>query len=383
MTSKPDLPWHPAVPDTPNAPADDVRGFSIGGKVWLERPFALAPMSGVTDTAFRRMVQLASRGTVGLFVTEFISIDGLTADNVLARTRMLFDPELERPISVQIFGANPKRMAEAARVAADRGAQIVDINCGCPAPRVVRRGGGAELMRQPELLARLVQATVEAVDVPVTVKIRSGWDEADRNAVQIARLAEDAGAAMVAVHGRTRVQLYAGDPDWSLVAQVAQAVKIPVVGSGDIASAQDALDRLRTSGCAGVMIGRGAIMNPWIFGQIDDLVAGRAPREPDNAERLALLRGFAAMMAEIMPDYAIPGRLKQLLARLTKGMPHGMLLRGRVLREPTTALMFEWIERFFEAADNGTLDAFAEAARARNDQRPWTARGADGSGCGG
>ena len=365
MANKPDLPWQPPSTVAPDSPADWVQGFSIGDQVQVERPFILAPMSGVTDTSFRCMVQKASRGTVGMFVTEFISIEGLRRLDVMARTRMAFDPVLERPLAVQIFGADLKHMVQAAKVVQESGAHILDINCGCPAPKVVRRGGGAEMMRQRDRLARLVEATVEAVDIPVTVKIRSGWCQDSINAVDVARTVERAGATMLAVHGRTRVQLYSGVPDWELISEVVEAVQIPVVGSGYINCAEVALDRLRESGCAAVMIGRAAIMNPWIFGQIDELISGRAPTRPSNRDRLALLHDFHDQMVanEAMPEKAIPGRLKQLLSRLVKSIPHGMLLRSRVLRARSSAEMFEWIEGFFEAADAGQVAVWAEQAR--------------------
>ncbi|MSP90279.1 MAG: tRNA dihydrouridine synthase DusB [Myxococcales bacterium] len=340
-------------------------GFDIGGQVRVAHPFVLAPMSGVTDTAFRRMVQSASGGTVGLLVTEFISIEGLTRTNLKAMMRMAFNPIAERPLSVQIFGADADRMASAARIIEAAGAQIVDINCGCPAPKVVRKGGGAELMRQSDHLAHLVESTVAATKLPVTVKIRSGWSADTVNAVDVARKVEAAGAAMVAVHGRTRLQLYTGEADWSVVQAVAAAVRIPVLGSGDVATAEEALWRLQTCGAAGVMIGRAAIMNPWIFGQIDDLVAGRPARAITNQHRLEALRHFRDMMAERMPDRVIPGRLKQFLARMTKGFAHGTVLRERAMRAQTTAEMFEWIEGFFDAVDHDRLDAWVETARSR------------------
>lgn len=346
-----------------HGPQTDILPFTVGQNVRVERPFVLAPMSGVTDSAFRRMVGLASGTGVGLYVTEFISIEGLTRANMKSAARLAFDPSVEKPLSVQIFGGEIERMASAAQIAEEAGAQIVDINCGCPAPKVVKRGGGAELLRQCDHLARLVEKTVAAVKVPVTVKIRSGWSQDSINAVQIAQMVERAGAQMVAVHGRTRLQLYTGLADWNVVADVAANVKIPVIGSGDVTTAEEAIWRARTPGISGVMIGRAAIMNPWIFGQIDDLVAGRPMRTVDGAERLRVLRAFALMAAERIPEHAIPGRLKQVLARMTKGMEYGSLLREKAMRAQTTAAMFEWIERFFAAADAGELESWASGAR--------------------
>ena len=359
MANKPDLPIVAPAALAPSGPQDWVSGFDIGASLRVTRPFALAPMSGVTDTAFRRMVQSASGGGVGLFVTEFIAIEGLSRQNLMARTRMAFDPETERPLAVQVFGADVNGMVEAARLVQKSGAQLFDINCGCPAPKVVRRGGGAGLMRDPELLARMIEAVTRSVPIPVTVKIRSGWDEDSVNAVEVARRCEQAGAAMIAIHGRTRKQLYSGAPDWDIIEEVARSVSVPVIGSGDISSASQALSRLANSACAGVMIGRSAINNPWIFGQIQDRIGGRRERQPDNAERLRVLRAFHLWMQGHMPPRAIPGRLKQLLSRLTKGFPSGMLLRARVLREPTAERMFVCIESFFEALEAGRVEDWA------------------------
>ncbi len=233
----------------------------------------------------------------------------------------------------------------------------------CQKCKVVKRGGGAELMRQCDTLARLVERTVNAVKVPVTIKIRSGWGADSINAVQVAKMCEEAGAQMICVHGRTRLQLYTGEADWGVVADVAANVRVPVVGSGDVTTAQEAIWRARTPGVAGVMIGRAAIMNPWIFGQIDDLIQGKPERVVDGAERLRVLRAFAEMAAERIPEHAIPGRLKQVLARMTKGMEFGSLLRERAMRAQTTEEMFDWIERFFVAADAGELETWAVGAR--------------------
>ncbi len=362
MANAPDLTHAEDTEPPPPGVQDYVRPLHIG-PVAVARPFALAPMSGVTDSAFRRTVQRASGGTVGLLVTEFISIEGLTRKNLKSAMRMAFDPVIERPLSVQIFGAEIDRMVEAARMVADSGAQIVDINCGCPAPKVVRRGGGAELLRQSDHLARLVEATAGAVSIPVTVKIRSGWSADTINAVDNARRCEAAGAKMIAVHGRTRMQMYTGDADWTIVDAVARAVSVPVFGSGDVASAAEALGRLRTTQAAGVMIGRAAIMNPWIFGQIDDAVRGLAVREVAPDDRLQLLRYFRDLQRERVPEHAVPGRLKQLLARMTKGFAHGTLLRERAMRAATTDEMFGWIESFFAALQTGGLHQWCERAR--------------------
>jgi len=262
-------------------------------------------------------------------------------------------------LSVQIFGADVERMADAARVVEEAGADVVDVNCGCPAPKVVRRGGGADLLKEPDKLARIVEATRAAVKIPVTVKIRSGWDEQSLNAVDIARKAEAAGAAMIAVHGRTRTQLYRGQADWEIVADVKQAVRIPVLGSGDVVTAEAGLARLRDSGVDGVMIGRGAILNPWIFGQIMNLITGEAPHVTTLKDRQDAIVSYRWMLAEQMPPRGVQGRLKQLLARLTKGMPYGTVAREAVMRLTDPDEIVARLADFFEALREERIERWA------------------------
>src|SRR5262245_26988581 len=248
-------------------------------------------MSGVTDCAFRCLVRACSGDAVGLVVSEFIAAEGLSRDNAKSLAMLRFK-EHERPISIQIFGSDVDRMVRAAVIAEDAGADIVDVNCGCPAPKVVRRGGGAELMRQAPQLRAILRGIRAAIQVPMTLKVRSGWDEASLNALEIAKLAEDEGAAMIAVHGRTRVQLYSGEADWEIVRGVRGQLAIPVIGSGDVTSPERALARLGGKYADGVMIGRGALENPWIFAQIAEVAAGRTPRIPTPPERVEALELF-------------------------------------------------------------------------------------------
>src|SRR6185369_707835 len=218
------------------------------GPIVTRNNLILSPMSGVTDCAFRTTVLEASgREAVGLLVSEFVAAEGLSRDNAKTVAMLRYE-EAERPFSIQIFGADVDRMVRAAEMVEEIGADIVDINCGCPAPKVVRRGGGAQLMRTPDVLRDILVAVRAAVPVPVTVKIRAGWDDRSRNAVEVARVVEGEGAAMLAVHGRTRLQLYTGQSDWNLIGEVQAAVRIPVVGSGDITSADEAVRRLRETG---------------------------------------------------------------------------------------------------------------------------------------
>jgi len=306
--------------------------FNIG-PVRIAPNLVLAPMSGITDSAFRRTIREANPDAVGLVVTELISIEGLVRRNRESLHMLALDPA-EGPVSMQLFGSEPEPMGEAARMAADSGAAVIDINCGCPVPKVVKQGGGAELMRRPLQLARLVRAARRAASVPVTVKIRAGWDEATRNAVEIARVAESEGAAMISVHGRTRTQLYTGSCDWQLIGEVKRAVRIPVVGSGDVKAPQQALERLQDSAVDGVMIGRGVLTNPWIFRQVADLRAGREINPPQATCAWALIARLVVRLAQIDPKRAL-GRSRGLVCRMTRGFPDSASLRERAGRAPS------------------------------------------------
>ena len=251
------------------------------GSVALDHRYALAPMAGMTDTAFRRLVK--ARGGCGLVVTEMVSSEGLVRgiDRTLEYAEYT---EAERPVSIQIFGGDPGKMAAAAQVVETMKADIVDVNMGCPVPKIAKHNAGCSLMREPAHAVRIVRAMTDAVDIPVTVKMRAGWDSASINAPSMARMMEDAGAAAVAVHGRTAKQSYSGDSDWELISTVAAAVAIPVLGSGDCVTPQQMVERSR-AGVAGVLVGRGALRNPWIFQQAAALAAGREVREISLAER--------------------------------------------------------------------------------------------------
>ena len=234
------------------------------GAVSLDHPVALAPMAGMTDTAFRRLVK--RHGGCGLVVTEMVSSEGLVRgiDRTLEYAEYT---EEERPVSIQIFGGDPKVMADAAQIVEGMGADIIDINMGCPVPKIAKHNAGCSLMREPSHAAGVVKAMVDAVRIPVTVKMRAGWNDKEINAPTLARMVEDAGASAVAVHGRTAAQSYTGESDWTLIARVAESVGIPVFGSGDCVEPEQVLDRLARSAVAGVLVGRGALRNPWIFAQ--------------------------------------------------------------------------------------------------------------------
>jgi nifR3 family TIM-barrel protein len=275
-------------------------------------------MSGVTNIAFRRLIKQLNPGAVGLVVTEFISIEGMTRGNAQSMQMMRYAEE-ERPISIQIFGHEISRMVDAAKMVEDSGANIVDINCGCPVPKVVKKGGGCELMRQPEHLARMLAAVKRAVSIPLTVKIRAGWDNRSRNAVEIARIAEDAGVSMLAIHGRSRQDLYRGEADWEIIEEVAESLHIPVVGSGDVVDKTTA-DRVLQGKIAGIMIGRGALANPWIFGDIHAERCGRTPEARPVDAIVDVLEHYQRLLQEEMSDKAALGRLKQLASQATRSV---------------------------------------------------------------
>jgi tRNA-dihydrouridine synthase B len=299
------------------------------GSVHATTNLVLAPMSGVTDSAFRRIVKHCSGDGVGLLVSEFVAAEGLTRDN--AKTlRMLRYLESERPISIQIFGADVDRMVRAARMVEDAGADVVDINCGCPAPKVVKRGGGAQLLREPDRLTEIVRETVRSVRIPVTVKIRSGWDDASLNAGEIARRVEEAGASMLAVHGRTRVQLYSGRADWGVVATVREMLGIPVLGSGDVTTPAQAVELLARGAADGLMIGRAAMSNPWIFAQIADTAAGRPVLAPDATALVDALTVFRDALRETLPDHAFIGRYRGIACHFVKGMRGSAAARAAI-----------------------------------------------------
>ena len=271
------------------------------GSVTLESPFALAPMAGMTDTAFRRLVK--RRGGCGLVVTEMVSSEGLVRgiDRTLEYAEYT---EEERPVSIQIFGGAPEKMAEAARIVEGLGADIVDVNMGCPVPKIAKHQAGCSLMRTPEHAATVVAAMTEAVSIPVTVKMRAGWDDDHVNAPAVAGLMEQAGAAAVAVHGRTAEQSYSGRSDWGLIDDVARAVSIPVFGSGDCVAPQDAVDRMRDTVVAGVLVGRGALRNPWIFEQAHRLRCGETAFSVPSEDRGRFLLTYIDLLLSEGQDEA-------------------------------------------------------------------------------
>jgi tRNA-dihydrouridine synthase B len=309
-------------------------------------PTFLSPMAGLTDSVFRRLIKRL--GGCGLVMTEFTSAEGLTR-NSLKSKRMLFYHEEERPVTAQLFGADPERLAEATRMVEDLGFDAIDLNLGCPAKKVVKACGGSALLRETRLLEQILRTIREATAMPFTIKIRAGWDETEIVAVQVGKMAEDIGVDAVAFHARTRVQGFSGHSNWSLIGELKSYLRIPVIGNGDIVTPDDAFRMKKETGCDGVMIGRGALSNPWIFRQIDELQSGIPVTQPDVADKYQLIKSYFRLLFEEETPGAI-GKMKQFASWFTHAIPHGAALRKSIYESQSESEVMARIEEFFQNA---------------------------------
>ena len=297
------------------------------GNVELKNAIALAPMAGVTDLPFRL---LCKEQGCGLMYTEMVSAKALLYKNRNTKPLLETRPE-EEPVAVQLFGSDPEIMSEMALQLEEGPYAIIDVNMGCPVPKIVNNGEGSALMKDPKLVEQILTALVRAIDKPVTVKIRKGFDDDHVNAVEIAKIAEACGVAAVAVHGRTRAQYYSGQADWDIIAQVKDAVKIPVIGNGDVDSPEKAKAILEQTGCDGVMIGRAAEGNPWIFREVVSyLTDGTIPARPTNREKRELILRHAALQLEYKGEYTGVREMRKHLSWYTVGMPHSAHFRQTI-----------------------------------------------------
>jgi nifR3 family TIM-barrel protein len=333
-----------------NVGASVVTGASVPdrvmiGDIQIAPATVLAPMAGVTDTVFRRFIR--NLGGCGLIMTEFTSADGVLRAKDQKAKRYLHFYEDEHPISAQLFGSDPQVMAEAARMVEGLGFDLVDLNLGCPAKKVVKCNGGSGLLRDLPAIGRIFEAVRAAIKIPFTVKFRAGWDDENIICVELAKMAEDCGLCAVALHARTREQGYSGQARWEWIAAVKQAVKIPVIGNGDVRTPEDACAIVTQTGCDAVMIGRTAPANPWIFRQITQYTAKGSYEEPAEADRYQMIRTYFQMLIEEeLPDAV--GKMKQFASWFTHGVAGGAALRKGIYESKNAPEILARVEQFFE-----------------------------------
>jgi len=318
------------------------------GPVSLDPPLILAPMAGITDHVYRLMLRRI--GGVGLVTMEFISSEAITRGSARQLRKLLFSEE-ERPLSIQIYGSDPVRMAAAAEIVEELHPDVCDINMGCPANKVLKGCAGAALMGDLDLARRIIREVRSRLTIPLTVKFRLGLDESRRNFLELGRICEGEGAAAVALHGRTARQMYTGRSDRACIAELKSAVSIPVVGNGDVETAEDAVSMFRETGCDAVMCGRATMKNPWIFRQISDRLAGRPAREPGLAERRDLmLAHFDAIERTAFDPREALHKLRTMTGWYTHGLPNGRALRVKISGLETPADFRAAVRDFFESA---------------------------------
>jgi nifR3 family TIM-barrel protein len=319
----------------------------IIGKVTIDPPLVLAPLAGYTDRAFRGLVRRI--GGCGMVVTEMVSSEGLTRGSRFSMELASVTRE-ERPVGIQIFGSDPSRMADAAAVVEELGASLVDINMGCPVPKVIRTGSGAALMRDVDRAARLVSSITETVRIPVTAKLRSGWDQDHINAPEVAAALEQAGAAAITVHPRCRSDRHRGRAAWKVIAEVKQAVRIPVIGNGDVTGPVSARAMIAETGVDGIMVGRGALKNPWVFRQIDYDLSGKEPVRPTIEDYREAFEFFVSRLKDYLPDKVVLNRVKALIGWATKGLRGGAELRRNIYASKSLQEALDLFENYFRYA---------------------------------
>jgi nifR3 family TIM-barrel protein len=364
------------------------------GEVQIAPATILAPMAGVTDTVFRRFIRNASfvekpetimsapaaetppaeRSGCGLLMTEFTSADGLFRTRESKRKRYLHFYEDEHPISAQLFGSDPYTLSEAAKIVEDAGFDLVDLNLGCPAKRVVKCNGGSGLLKDLPVIRRIFEAVRGAVKIPFTVKFRLGWDDDNIVCVNLARMAQECGLNAVALHARTREQGYSGNARWEWIAAVKDAVNVPVIGNGDIRNPEDAVAMVAQTGCEAVMIGRTAASNPWIFRQIRQHTEIGGYDQPSEADRYQMIRTYFRMLLD-ETGHGSPGKMKQFVAWFTHGVPNGGALRKAVYEAREGQAILASVDSFFEAL----LSSGAAPEAASSEEPAWEAMAAPAS----
>ncbi len=324
------------------------------GDLILDTPTILAPMEGVTDRPFRRLIR--TLGGCGLTVTEFISSEQLSRDSERAWRRAEFDPD-EHPVSIQIYGRDPAHLAKAAQACEAFGADAIDLNLGCPSKQVTSGCSGSALMKEPEHTSVIFKAIREVISVPFSVKMRLGWDEHSFNAPEIALRAQDAGAQLVTVHGRTRMQMYRGQADWGAIRAVKQAVQIPVIANGDILTVDDALKAFEVSHADGVMVGRGILRDPWLLRKITTHLSGQPMFEPTLDERKAhILAYFEILRSDTKTEKSAIGRMKKATGFFTRGLPYGRDVREQIYHSFSAQAVYEAIDTYFDRLSKEGLE---------------------------
>lgn len=319
------------------------RGLQIGSVV-LDSPLILAPMAGVTDLPFRLLCREQGAAMV---CSEMVSAKAILYKNKNTESLLEVHPA-EGPLSLQLFGSDPKILSEIAKQIEERPFSVLDFNMGCPVPKVVNNGEGSALMKNPKLVGEILTALVKAVDKPVTVKIRKGFSEDNANAVEIAKIAEAAGVAAIAVHGRTREQYYSGEADWDCIRQVKEAVSIPVLGNGDVVDGKSAKAMLTETGCDGILIGRAVRGNPWIFAQINAYLEGKEYCPPTMEEIKNTILRHGQLQLQYKGEYTAVREMRKHIAWYSSGMPHSARLRGQINEMDTMESLSETVEKLFQ-----------------------------------